>query len=62
MERVVALPIKILISVSFLFVDLKLGGSIILSDDVYIQYWQVVIVLFLLLEFYHKLEAGNSAV
>ena len=55
MERVVPLQIQVLVSVGFIFVDLKLRWSVIPPNDVYIQYWQVLMVLFILLELYMNL-------
>ena len=62
MERVVALQVQILVSVSLLFVDIKLGRSVITPDDIYTQYLQVLMVLFLLLKIYRELDTGVSAV
>ena len=55
------LPVQILVSVSLLLVDFKLGRSVIPPDNVYVQYWQVLMVLFLLLKLYHELDAGVAA-
>ena len=62
MEWVVALPVQIAVNVSLLLVDLKLGRSVIPPDDVYVQYWQVLMVFFLLLKLYCELDTGVSAV
>ena len=62
MERVVTLPIQILVSVCLLLVDLELGRSIFPSDDVHIQDWQVLLSLFLFLMCHSALNAEVSTV
>ena len=64
MERVVALQIRILVSVCPFLVDLELGRSVFLCDNIHIQYWQVLLYmsLFLFLTLHGELDARVSAV